>query len=270
MSSAASGVAATPAEATGTELTIDRLAVAAGMTVRNVRAYAGRGLLPPPRLKGRTGYYSSQHLDRLLLVRDLLDRGFTLSAVEDSLRHSSVSASHALELLGVLDEPRAPEQPVRMSVHELARMAGVDHDSEFVDQLVAVGLVEREAGEGLLLVQPAIVRAGAQAVAMGLSRASVLELLPFIASRMREVSQRFVAEVREQVWQPFTEAGFPEEQWPEMLQLIETLLPVAGQAVVSIFRRELNSAIDDVLGEELERFGAPAPSTGELKDRGEV
>src|SRR4051794_9660214 len=226
------------------------------MTVRNVRAYAGRGLLPPPRLQGRTGYYSSQHLNRLLLVRDLLDRGYTLSAVEHAVRDSSVSASHALELLSVLDQPRSPERPERISGHELARLAGVAHDSEFIDRLMDAGLVEREADDQLLLRQPAIVRAGAQAVAMGLSRSSVLELLPFIASRMREVSQRFVAEVRQQVWQPFTEAGLPHEQWPEMLGLIETLLPVAGQAVVSIFRRELNSAIDEVLGEELERLRA--------------
>jgi DNA-binding transcriptional MerR regulator len=253
-----------------TELTVDQLAAAAGMTVRNVRAYAGRGLLPPPRLQGRTGYYSSVHLNRLLLVRDLLDRGYTLSAVEDALRDSSVSASHALELLSVLDEPRSPERPERISVHELARLAGVEHDSEFIDRLVDAGLVERESEDQLLLQQPAIVRAGAQAVAMGLSRSSVLELLPFIASRMREVAQRFVAEVREQAWQPFIDAGLPDDQWPAMLRLIEALLPVAGQAVVSIFRRELNSAIDEVLGEELERLGAPAPSTGELKDRGEV
>jgi hypothetical protein len=33
------------------------------------------------------------------------------------------------------------------------------------------------------------------------------------------------------------------------------LLPTAGQAVVSVFRRELNVAIDEALGEEIARLG---------------
>jgi len=53
------------------ELTVDQLAAKVGMTVRNVRAYAGRGLIPPPRLAGRTGYYDQDHVARLTLVREL-------------------------------------------------------------------------------------------------------------------------------------------------------------------------------------------------------
>ncbi|WP_162529802.1 MerR family transcriptional regulator [Nocardioides caldifontis] len=239
------------------ELTIDRLAAAANMTVRNVRAYAGRGLLPPPRLVGRTGYYSQEHVDRLLLIRDLQERGYTLGAIEDALqRNAGVSPSHALDLLQVLNDPRSPQQPERMTRAELARLAAVEQDSDFVDRLAELGLVEVADDGELLLLEPAIVRAGAQAVALGLSRESVLGLLPFIATRMAEVAKKFVDEVRAQVWQPFTEAGFPEEQWPEMLRLIESLLPTAGQAVVSVFRRELNAAIDEALGEEIARLGS--------------
>jgi DNA-binding transcriptional MerR regulator len=240
----------------GEELTIDRLAAVAGMTVRNIRAYAGRGLLPPPRLVGRTGYYSQTHVDRLRLIRDLQDRGYTLSAIEEALeRNAGVNPAHALDLLQVLNDPRSPQQPERMTRTELARLAGVQQDHEFVDRLVELGLIEVTEDDELILLEPAIVRAGAQAIALGLSRESVLALLPFIATRMAEIGKRFVDEVRGQVWQPFTEAGFPEEQWPEMLRLIEMLLPTAGQAVVSVFRRELNVAIDEALGEEIARLG---------------
>ena len=37
------------------EYTIDQLARAARTTVRNVRAYQDRGLIPPPERRGRTG-----------------------------------------------------------------------------------------------------------------------------------------------------------------------------------------------------------------------
>ncbi len=39
------------------EYRVDDLAQAAGMTVRNVRAYQERGLLPPPLRRGRTSWY---------------------------------------------------------------------------------------------------------------------------------------------------------------------------------------------------------------------
>src|SRR5688572_29997289 len=56
-----------PAESAQGEFTVDQLAAKVGMTVRNVRAYAGRGLIPPPRLVGRTGYYGADHVARLTL-----------------------------------------------------------------------------------------------------------------------------------------------------------------------------------------------------------
>src|SRR5436305_1643105 len=44
------------------EYRIDELAREAGTTVRNVRAYQDRGLLPPPRRSGRVGLYTDAHL----------------------------------------------------------------------------------------------------------------------------------------------------------------------------------------------------------------
>ena len=62
-------------------LTIGELAAAAGMTVRNVRNHAARGLLPPPDLVARTGYYGESHLERLKLIRVMQAEGFNLEAI---------------------------------------------------------------------------------------------------------------------------------------------------------------------------------------------
>jgi DNA-binding transcriptional MerR regulator len=62
-------------------VTIDELARRAGETTRNVRAYQARGLLPGPRLVGRVGEYDERHLDRLVTVQGLRDRGFSLAAI---------------------------------------------------------------------------------------------------------------------------------------------------------------------------------------------
>jgi DNA-binding transcriptional MerR regulator len=242
---------------TDAQMTIDQLAAAAGMTVRNVRAYAGRGLIPPPHLVGRTGYYGTEHVSRLLLVRDLLQRGYTLAAVERVLeRHSAATAGHALDLLSTLEDPLGQvEEPEEMTVEALLRLGGVDADGEFVDRLVDMGLVSRLDGNRVLLVRPFVVRAGAKAMALGLDRSSVLALLPLLAENLRVIAQRFVDEFRGQLWNPFVDAGLPEERWPEMLETIRTLLPVASQAVLAVFRDELNQVIEEALGEELGRLG---------------
>ena len=62
-------------------LTIGELAEAAGMTVRNVRNHRSRGLIGPPALVARTGYYGAEHLERLRLIRAMQAEGFNLEAI---------------------------------------------------------------------------------------------------------------------------------------------------------------------------------------------
>lgn len=235
------------------QMTIDQLAASVNMTVRNVRAYASRGLIPAPVLVGRTGYYGHEHASRLLLVRDLLDRGYTLAAVEKVLkRQATATAGHALDLLDTLEDPLGQaDEPEEMSVDALLRLAGVDQETGFLDRLAEAGLVERLDDERVLLLRPFVVRAGAKAMALGLDRWSVLDLLPLLGEQLHLVARRFVEEFRTQLWKPFADAGLPEDRWPAMLDSIRTLLPVASQAVLAVFRDELNKVIEEALGEEL-------------------
>lgn len=238
------------------QMTIDELAASVSMTVRNVRAYASRGLIPAPVLVGRTGYYGPEHASRLLLVRDLLDRGYTLAAAEKVLRRqSTATAGHALDLLSTLEDPLGQaEEPEEMSVDALLRMSGVDEETGFLDRLAEAGLVERLDDERVLLLRPFVVRAGAKAMALGLDRWSVLDLLPLLGEHLHLVARRFVDEFRTQLWKPFADAGLPEDRWPAMLDSIRTLLPVASQAVLAVFRDELDKVVEEALGEELSRL----------------
>ena len=52
-------------------LTLEELTARVGMSVRNVRFYTTKGLVPPPIRQGRSGYYSDDHVARLELVREL-------------------------------------------------------------------------------------------------------------------------------------------------------------------------------------------------------
>jgi DNA-binding transcriptional MerR regulator len=51
------------------KMTIGELARRTGMTIRNIRAHQTRGILPPPEVHGRTGYYNEDHVARIELTR---------------------------------------------------------------------------------------------------------------------------------------------------------------------------------------------------------
>ncbi len=234
------------------EFTIDQLAAHVGMTVRNVRAYAGRGILPPPRLEGRTGYYGREHVQRLQLVRELLDRGLTLAAVEESVREVRPSVSgHTLDLLRLLDEPHDVE-PEIMTRDGLAALAGVPRNTELIDGLIALNLVRWIDEEHVELLQPQIVRIGASVVAMGIAPTTVFELYPLMRSRLRVLADAFVSNVSDEIIDPFLEAGMPESEWQRILAVVESLLPIASQITVAVLREQLGAAIDAELSTKLE------------------
>ena len=79
------------AGSSGHDLTVEQLAGEVGMSVRNIRNHHTRGLLPPPEVRARVGYYNSDHVARLKLIQDLQADGFNLAAIERLLSGSDVS-----------------------------------------------------------------------------------------------------------------------------------------------------------------------------------
>src|SRR3982751_5738369 len=94
------------------EFTIDELARRAGTTTRNIRAHQSRGLLSPPRLAGRVGYYSQEHLDRLLHIAKLQERGFSLASIHNLLeaQEKGLGLTEVLGLEEVLTRPWVEEK----------------------------------------------------------------------------------------------------------------------------------------------------------------
>ena len=91
----------------GPAFTVDQLARAGATTTRQVRALQSHGLLPRPRLVGRTGYYGGQHLERLRVVQRLQNEGFSLAAIAALMRAWERGATLA-EVLGLPPSESAP------------------------------------------------------------------------------------------------------------------------------------------------------------------
>ncbi len=118
-------MSAQPAPDATVELTVDELAAAAGIPVRRVRFYAGKRLLPPPRLDGRTGLYGEAHLARLRLIAELQEAGYTLAAIEDFLSAVPDDAdAEDVALVGALVAPGSPGPDVVLDRAELDEHLG--------------------------------------------------------------------------------------------------------------------------------------------------
>src|SRR5688572_29459301 len=68
------------------EYRIDELARKANVASTTVRLYRSKGLLAPPRLEGRTGWYDESHLSRLRLIARLQADGYSLAGIGDLLQ----------------------------------------------------------------------------------------------------------------------------------------------------------------------------------------
>ncbi|AJE84787.1 MULTISPECIES: MerR family transcriptional regulator [Streptomyces] len=95
---------------------VDELARLAGITVRTLRFYRERRLIPPPRREGRIAWYDDRHLDRLRTISALLERGHTLSGIAE-LAEAFDNGRDVGDLLG-LGAP-TEETPVRLTPEEL-------------------------------------------------------------------------------------------------------------------------------------------------------
>ncbi|WP_454337824.1 MerR family transcriptional regulator [Streptomyces glaucescens] len=96
---------------------MEELARLAGITVRTLRFYRERKLIPPPRREGRIAWYDDHHLARLRTISALLERGHTLNGIAE-LAEAFDHGRDVGDLLG-LGAP-TEETPVRLTPEELA------------------------------------------------------------------------------------------------------------------------------------------------------
>lgn len=99
------------------EYRMEELARLAGITVRTLRFYRERKLIPPPRREGRIAWYDDHHLARLRTITALLERGHTLNGIAE-LAEAFDNGRDVGDLLGM--EVPTEETPVRLTPEELA------------------------------------------------------------------------------------------------------------------------------------------------------
>jgi DNA-binding transcriptional MerR regulator len=235
-------------------LTIDQLAHEAGMTVRNVRAHNSRGLLPPPEVRGRTGYYGPQHVERLQLIRRLQGEGLKLDGIKRLLADSD---ERLLALRRAAEEPAETPQLVRVTeLIERLELTGEDVDARvrLVRKAEDLGILALRGDREVEIKSPALLAAAEEAVRSGVSLAHALDMIESVTRHSRAASREFVKLFMDDVWSPFAEAGMPDERWDELAQSIQHVRPLAAQALLAVFRRTMDAEIEKTFAELARRL----------------
>ncbi|MEU8132820.1 MerR family transcriptional regulator [Streptodolium elevatio] len=239
------------------EYRIEDLAREGGTTVRNVRAYQDRGLLPRPRRAGRVSLYDGGHLARLRLIGQLLERGYSLVSIKELLDawDNGRSLGGVLGLVAEVTGPWSDEEPGRMTRAELTAMFGGLSDPVVIAGAVQFGLLEPE-DDSLTLFRvpsPRELAVCAELHAAGVPVHAVLDHLRALRADMERVAGSFMQLTETYLWQHYLKDSSLEEEAPEMAELIRRLRPLAQRAVDSELARAMRRLATRQLGETLGR-----------------
>ncbi|EYT82866.1 transcriptional regulator [Streptomyces sp. Tu 6176] len=231
-------------------LTIDELAARAGVTVRTVRFYGSRGLLPPPVIgPRRVGRYGRDHLARLELIEEMQHQGMTLAAIERHLRQLPPGLSpHDLAVHRAVVASWAPEGVETLSRPELARRAGRRLSDEDVERLAAMSVLTRQ--DGAFRVDTGLLRLGVELLDVPLSEETVLAARTALIEHARAAARELSGLLRDAVAERDTE---------DVRSLSAHMHPLVVQALLTTFQRSLKEELREWVGSP---EGAPEDAPG--------
>jgi DNA-binding transcriptional MerR regulator len=233
-------------------LTVEQLAYETGMSVRNIRNHQSRGLLPPPEVRARVGYYGPDHVARLRLIQEMQAEGFKLSAISRLIGEHGEDADRFVGLRQAVTAPFATEAPEVYERAELVEKFGND-DDRLIEKAKKLGLLIEIGEDRFEAPSPALIRAAEEVLAMGIELPDALAVIEKLTRNAQSSARTFVDLFVEKVWKPFDDAGRPEEGWEEIIVAIGRLRPLAFDALNATFRLTLTTEIEKAFGEVLER-----------------
>ncbi|WP_028924599.1 MerR family transcriptional regulator [Pseudonocardia acaciae] len=246
------------------EYRIDELARVAGTTSRNVRAYQERGLLPPPRKRGRIGIYTDTHLARLRLITSLHERGYTSAQITELIT-SWEQGRNLAEVLGLeeaLNSPWSDEIPTYLPTEQVRAFlagrsgtgeGGLDDEPELFDRIVKLGLLKPD-GDQCLVPSPQLITIVAELLSRGFRLADLLSLHEAIAPAIDDVARRMVEAGAARLIEEHGAAWLPRGgEVGEATELLHRLRQLATSSVQSLLAHSLERHVADVMGEHLAR-----------------
>jgi DNA-binding transcriptional MerR regulator len=238
------------------DLTIEQLAAESGMSVRNIRAHQARGLLAPPEVRLRVGYYGAEHVAQLRLIRELQADGFNLAGIKRLLDQGNATAERLERFRQVLTAEPDAERPQTLTVAELERRFGANAARwSALERAQRLGVLRSTGGGRYEAPSPSLLEVAERVVQRGVSLDRALAVFEQVEQHCDAISAAFVALFMTEVWEPFQRAGMPVERWSEIDAAIAALRPLATDALVGMFEQRLSAQVEAA-------FGASSPAAG--------
>ncbi|MYT30984.1 MULTISPECIES: MerR family transcriptional regulator [unclassified Streptomyces] len=234
------------------------LAREAGITVRTLRFYRERKLIPPPRREGRIAWYNEHHLARLRTIAALLERGHTLGGIAELLTAFETGRDVG-ELLGLpspLLTPWSEETPVRLTPEELADHFSGEVTPANLTASLALGYLAVD-GDEFVHISRRLLDASTSLVAQGIPLAAVLEAGGRVRAHADALADLFTTLIRSHLVTTLHDL-------PRATEAVENLRPLAKGVVEA----ELSMAMDRRIRTELEHLLAGGRSTPDGADAG--
>ncbi|WP_328351943.1 MerR family transcriptional regulator [Streptomyces sp. NBC_00457] len=237
-----------PTDVAEPTLTIDELAARAGVTVRTVRFYSTKGLLPPPVIgPRRVGHYGQEHLARLALIEELQTQGMTLAAIERYLRQLPPDLSaHDLAIHRAVVASWAPDSVETVTREELQRRAGRTLGDQDVERLVAMNVVAHE--DGAFRVDSGLLRLGVELLDVPLSQETIMAARTALIEHSRAAAHELSRLLREAV---------AERAAEDVKSLSAHMHPLVVQALLTTFQRSLREELREWL-DGMSEAGGPS------------
>jgi DNA-binding transcriptional MerR regulator len=231
-------------------LTLDELTTRVGMSVRNVRFYTTKGLVPPPIRRGRSGYYTPDHVSRLELVRELQSHGFTLSAIEKYLAAVPEDATpEQIALHRTMLAPWQAEAAVELTTQELADRAGRALDAEDLRLLQALRVVS-PLGPDTWSVVPTQLAVGTGLLELGFPTEAAIAAAEVYTRHGRAVAEELNELFLTQVWPAYKEAGASAET---IREVVERIKPLSIATLVQAYEQAMDETRREQIRARAER-----------------
>ena len=233
---------------------IEELSRRTGLTVRSLRSYQTQKLLPPPTVRGRTGYYGEPHVTRIELIKDLQSQGLKLSSIAKMVAGQSGSEADLLRFTRTVSNLFGERSGGFTSAEELMERFEVSEEDapSVIVKAMELGLVQ-DVGDGTFEeLSPELLSAGERAVrVLRLDANGALRVLESLRKQADAVADTYLDLFIERVWSPFVEAGRPAEQWSEVEAALLDVRALATEALVSTFELVMSARVAEVFDREI-------------------
>jgi DNA-binding transcriptional MerR regulator len=217
-------------------ISLEELTERVGISVRNVRFYTTRGLLPPPIKRGRSGYYSPEHIARLELVKELQAHGFTLSAIEKYVaRLPEESSPEEIAVHRVTLQPWIVEDPRLVGRRELEQLAGRRLTDDEIVRLVALEVVA-DNGDGKYSVVASRVSTGLDLLTSDVPLDVLRACNEIYTKHGQAIAQELTDVFQTMLWPKYREGEIPADH---MVRMLESFQPASVAALVDAFSKAM-------------------------------